>query len=83
MYDVSLYSTCDDNNEIMCQKDEGCGCEWTPWSSWSDCTKTCGTGIRERVREWTTGGPCDLEGENRETDFCEDICCERKLKALS
>lgn len=25
--------------------------DWTPWSEWSQCTKSCGGGMRTKLRE--------------------------------
>lgn len=31
------------------------GCEWSDWTEWSQCTKTCGGGQIKRVREKLPG----------------------------
>ena len=31
------------------------GCSWSPWTAWSECTKTCGGGNIKRAREKLPG----------------------------
>lgn len=50
------------------------GCEWSEWTEWSHCTKSCGGGNEERVREKLPGlGSCD----GNATDFrvCDNDAC--------
>ena len=47
---------------------------WTPWSNWSDCSATCGNGLKQRERSCTApppqhgGKPCD--GETLQVQDC-------------
>ena len=56
-------------------------CDWTSWSDWSSCSKTCGAGVREKSRQVKTtaqndgspinlrfGSPCS--GSARQTESC-------------
>ncbi|KAK1794599.1 hypothetical protein P4O66_001319 [Electrophorus voltai] len=43
---------------------------WSEWTSWTDCTKTCGEGVRSRRRE------CDRPVVGGEGDFCEGLRTE-------
>ncbi|XP_037393266.1 SCO-spondin [Pygocentrus nattereri] len=49
-----------------CSRDGG----WSEWTSWTDCTKSCGGGVRSRRRE------CDRPATEREGDFCEGLKTE-------
>ena len=49
------------------------GCQWSEWTEWSTCSKTCGGGIVERVREKLPGiGTCD-NGEPVETKSVSNL----------
>uniref|UniRef100_A0AAR2LHG3 SCO-spondin n=1 Tax=Pygocentrus nattereri TaxID=42514 RepID=A0AAR2LHG3_PYGNA len=47
-----------------------CDGGWSEWTSWTDCTKSCGGGVRSRRRE------CDRPATEREGDFCEGLKTE-------
>ena len=50
------------------------GCQWSAWTDWSECTKTCGGGNVKRVREKLPGlGTCD--GAAEEIKLCENDVC--------
>ncbi len=49
-------------------------CVWSNWSQFSECSQTCGTGIKTRTRIVKTlnsfnGVPCD--GPASETEYCQ------------
>lgn len=52
----------------------------SPWSTWSSCSKTCGSGVRQRYRSCNDpepsckGKPC--EGSTVDTDVCNTNLCE-------
>ena len=58
---------------------------WTQWSSWSNCSKTCGVGSRTRTRTCTNPAPkrggADCVGPNNSTKICNTtIACPGKEK---
>jgi len=57
---------------------------WGPWSAWSTCTATCGTGIRIRTRQCNStlekGAPCD--GEANEVENCNVQPCPSMYSAI-
>ncbi|XP_059095761.1 uncharacterized protein LOC131890438 [Tigriopus californicus] len=58
----------DQTNEVIL------GCEWSEWTDWSTCSKTCGGGILTRVREKLPGlGSCD--GESQDSMICDNEVC--------
>lgn len=59
-------------------KDDEFGCkskQWTKWSSWSKCTKTCGIGNQHRARNCTRGpGKC-IRGITKQWRVCNTRNC--------
>jgi len=57
---------------------------WSPWSAWSNCSVTCGTGIRIRTRQCNGplhgGSPCD--GEANKVENCDMQPCLGKYAAI-
>ncbi|XP_035252596.1 A disintegrin and metalloproteinase with thrombospondin motifs 17-like [Anguilla anguilla] len=57
--------------------------DWGPWSSWSTCSRTCGTGARFRQRKCDnpppgpTGRPC--QGGSVEQQACQGPPCAKGL----
>ena len=50
------------------------GCQWSGWSAWSECTRTCGGGSVRRLREELPGlGSCD--GSASEERACDNDAC--------
>ena len=49
---------------------------WGPWTAWSPCMKTCGTGVSLRSRECLTGANC--RGPGTETRKCKIQDCPCK-----
>ena len=54
---------------------------WGEWSAWSACTKSCGFGVRMRVRSCDNPAPSengrDCKGENTQTVNCKSgDCCK-------
>ncbi|XP_053349644.1 SCO-spondin [Clarias gariepinus] len=52
--------------QTPCSRDGG----WSEWTSWTECTKTCGGGVRSRRRE------CDSPATEGDGDFCEGLKTE-------
>ena len=54
---------------------------WGEWSSWTACTKSCGVGVRMRVRSCDNPTPSkdgrDCIGQNTQTIDCKaGECCK-------
>ncbi|KAG6456286.1 hypothetical protein O3G_MSEX009631 [Manduca sexta] len=45
--------------------------QWSPWSSWSPCSASCGAGTQARTRRCTTRAPC--AGDNVQIRKCPDL----------
>ncbi|KAK0404094.1 hypothetical protein QR680_017286 [Steinernema hermaphroditum] len=56
-------------------------CQWTEWCPWSECSRDCGGGLRERSRvcqrpgESHFGDDCQCPGPDRETAPCNEHAC--------
>ncbi|BFY97330.1 hypothetical protein BsWGS_00370 [Bradybaena similaris] len=57
-----------------CEPIKDC-CEFGPWTDWSNCSKTCGTGFQSRTRErYGVSKDCDnstIETQECNTDECQ------------
>ena len=54
-------------------------CQWSAWSEWSSCSKSCGTGQKQKSRSIMTnakngGQPC--MGSNMQTEVCTIRPCK-------
>ena len=57
---------------------------WTDWTTWSDCSTTCGGGVSIRTRDcdtsWIPGlkAPCEgeEEGAGTESQPCHEFSCD-------
>ncbi|CAJ1438497.1 unnamed protein product [Effrenium voratum] len=53
-------------------------CAWDDWSDWKDCTKSCGGGITERLRNVSipaAHGGKDCMGSTRDVTKCNEELC--------
>ncbi|KAJ1348635.1 hypothetical protein KIN20_003985 [Parelaphostrongylus tenuis] len=62
-------------NEHPCEPRAG---EWATWSTWSQCSATCGAGVKRRTR-YCRSGSCP--GNYRESAICNDRECESRNAA--
>lgn len=46
------------------------------WTPWSDCSKTCGVGIRERHSLCGGGQPCGITMHESEECTVHENCCK-------
>ena len=55
---------------------------WSEWSSWTQCSKTCGGGIKARERSCTNppqkGNGQSCAGEVEETGACSENPCPKR-----
>eukprot|EP01006_Ploeotia_vitrea_P057229 TRINITY_DN68161_c3_g4_i1.p1 TRINITY_DN68161_c3_g4~~TRINITY_DN68161_c3_g4_i1.p1 ORF type:complete len:354 (-),score=15.68 TRINITY_DN68161_c3_g4_i1:901-1962(-) len=60
------------------------GCSYSPWSTWTNCTKFCGTGTQQRTRRWTKCAPAALKASGKDscTDLCLKVIQERKCNFI-
>ncbi|XP_075444784.1 SCO-spondin-like [Ascaphus truei] len=56
------------------------GGDWSPWSRWTDCTKSCGEGVRTRNRKCDSPSPLGdgdyCEGSGSEIETCQVAECQ-------
>uniref|UniRef100_A0A8C9L6R6 ADAM metallopeptidase with thrombospondin type 1 motif 17 n=1 Tax=Pavo cristatus TaxID=9049 RepID=A0A8C9L6R6_PAVCR len=54
--------------------------DWSMWSQWSMCSRTCGTGVRFRQRKWPGGKNC--RGASVEHTVCENLPCPKGVPSF-
>ena len=68
-----------DNEEFQFCNTHNCPV-YFEWSTWSDCSRTCGGGARERTRDcvWGSNAECQAAGGiNYESENCNSWACPR------
>lgn len=77
---ISLITHCYYLTEERAPTWESCNCKWVTWDSWSDCSASCGGGIRYRSRliRFKNDPKCGVEncvkGGGRECRYCNTKC---------
>ena len=60
-------------------------CVWAPWSTWSECSTTCGAGTRTKTRTKVTnelgGGLCP--GQPSESEACNLKSCGKMCHEIA
>ena len=57
----------------------GGSCQTSPWSAWSACSKSCGTGIQSHTRSLVAEAPCDRTPALTKARACHrQACIERR-----
>ena len=62
-----------DATEIMDCNTQQCKLQWGSWSSWSTCTKTCGSGWKSRSRKCDSSDCGD--GDTSQSEECNSKPC--------
>uniref|UniRef100_A0A1I7X4G4 Peptidase M12B domain-containing protein n=1 Tax=Heterorhabditis bacteriophora TaxID=37862 RepID=A0A1I7X4G4_HETBA len=62
-------------NEKPCHAKSG---DWAMWSAWSQCSVSCGAGVKRRTRYCRTG---NCPGNYKESVICNDRECENRNAA--
>jgi len=52
---------------------------WEPWSTWSSCTKACGSGFKHRTRKCQN---TQCQGEHRTDSQCNDHSCDLDIRSF-
>ena len=49
---------------------------WGAWNNWSQCSQTCGGGIKYRVRKCDSAGGEECKGRNFDARICNNFQCK-------
>jgi hypothetical protein len=78
---IKLEYRCDEHPDCIDESDEvGCAihCLWGEWGQWTECTKTCGLGEKERTRQIkqeSMNGGMQCNGDPKWIEYCEIKSC--------
>ena len=53
-------------------------CQWSSWSAWGSCSRTCGSGQKRATRQIktpATGGGRNCQGSSSKTEQCNTSSC--------
>ena len=53
--------------------------EWSDWGPWGECSKTCDTGLRQRMRTCSVNHICVGMGLDSNTEYCHLEKCTKGL----
>ena len=48
---------------------------WSNWNQWSECSASCGGGMRLRLRVCSTGQREDCDGSHIQSSSCNTVGC--------
>ena len=65
----------EDQQSQDCNTEE-CG-KWLPWHEWTNCTRYCGGGTRNRTRDCEEEKICD--GAREEQEYCNTQECQGSI----
>ena len=61
-------------------------CEWSPYGNWSECSKSCGGGIKLSTRtiiQFAQYGGKSCDGESSKNETCNEQICPGIIYVIS
>ena len=65
---------------LFCELEQQIDCKWSEYSPWSECSKSCGSGIRRRIRvvvQNASIGGKECTGLDKEAEECKILDCRK------